>query len=51
MSKNYTLGPDVPADEPVYDSKGNLIDDGYIDHAIKDVHRTHADARPCCPDC
>jgi hypothetical protein len=40
MRKKYTLGPDVPADEFVYDSKGNLIDDGYIDHAIEDVHRT-----------
>ena len=51
MSKKYTLGPDVPADELVYDSNGNLIDDGYIDHAIEDVHRTHAGARLCCPDC
>jgi hypothetical protein len=39
MSKKYTLGPDVPADEPVYDSKGNLVDDGYIDQAVEDVHR------------
>jgi hypothetical protein len=38
MSKHYTLGPDLPADEPVYDSRGNLIGDDYIDQAVEDVH-------------
>lgn len=45
MTKKYTLGPDVPASEPVHDSKGNLIDDGYIDHAIQDVHRSFGTPR------
>jgi predicted HicB family RNase H-like nuclease len=37
MSK-YTLGPDVPPDELVRDSKGNVIDEDYIAQAVQDVH-------------
>lgn len=36
--QQYTLGPDAPAHEPVYDTRGNLIDDDYIRHAVEDVH-------------
>jgi hypothetical protein len=38
MSNRYTLGPDVPDDEPVRDSNGNPIDADYIDRAVEDVH-------------
>jgi 1-acyl-sn-glycerol-3-phosphate acyltransferase len=38
MSNRYTLGPDVPDDEPVRDSKGNPIDAGYIERAVEEVH-------------
>jgi hypothetical protein len=46
MTKKYSLGPDVPSDEPVYDSKGNLIDDDYIDQAVEDVHRVFGRPSP-----
>lgn len=36
--QEYELGPDVAADEPVYDSHGNRIDADYIEHAVADVH-------------
>lgn len=33
----YPLGPDVAEDEELYDSQGRLIDDAYVDSAVKDA--------------
>jgi hypothetical protein len=38
MSAKYTIGADVPADEPLYDSQGKRIDAEYVDQAVQDVH-------------
>lgn len=46
MARKYKVGPDVKPDEKVYDSKGNLIDQDYIDRAVKDVHRQLGRGRP-----
>jgi hypothetical protein len=46
MAEQYKLGPDVGPDEKVYDSKGNLIDQDYIDRAVEDVHRQLGRGRP-----
>lgn len=40
------LGPDVKPDEKVYDSKGNLIDENYIERAVEDVHGRLGRGRP-----
>lgn len=42
MNGKYELGPDAGPDEAVYDSRGNLIDDAYIDRAVEDVHESLA---------
>lgn len=36
--RKYKPGPDVEA-EVVRDSKGNVIDEAYIERAVEDVHR------------
>jgi predicted HicB family RNase H-like nuclease len=46
MSRKYKLGPDVKAGEKVHDSKGNLIDEDYIERAVDDVHRQLGRGRP-----
>lgn len=46
MARKYKLGPDVQPQEKVYDSKGNLIDENYIDSAVEDVHRQLGRGRP-----
>lgn len=46
MAQKYKVGPDVKPDEKVYDSKGNLIDEDYIDRAVQDVHRQLGRGRP-----
>lgn len=33
----YTLGPDIPADEALRDTKGRVVDDNYVDSAVKDA--------------
>ncbi len=33
----YQLGPDVAEDEELYDSRGRLIDDAYVDAAVEDA--------------
>jgi len=33
----YQLGPDVAEDKELYDSRGRLIDDAYVDAAVKDA--------------
>jgi len=35
----YTLGPDVPDDEVLRDSHGRVVDDVYVDAAVKDAVR------------
>ncbi len=46
MARKYKLGPDVKPAEEVYDSKGNLIDENYIDRAVEDAHRQLGRGRP-----
>jgi predicted HicB family RNase H-like nuclease len=46
MARKYKLGPDVKPGEEVYDSKGNLIDENYIDRAVEDAHRQLGRGRP-----
>jgi cytidylate kinase len=46
MARKYKAGPDVKPGEKVYDSKGNLIDQSYIDRAVKDVHHQVGRGRP-----
>ena len=46
MAPKYKAGPDVKPDEYVYDSKGNLIDEDYIERAVEDVHRQLGRGRP-----
>lgn len=46
MARKYKAGPDVKRDELVYDSKGNRIDQDYIDRAVEDVHRQLGRGRP-----
>lgn len=46
MAPKYKAGPDVKPDEKVYDSKGNLIDEEYIERAVEDVHRQLGPGRP-----
>ncbi len=46
MARKYKVGPDVKPDEKIYDSKGNLIDEDYIDHAVTDAHRQLGRGRP-----
>lgn len=35
----YVLGPDIPDDEELRDSRGRLIDDAYVDRVVADAHR------------
>lgn len=46
MASKYKVGPDVQPGEEVYDSKGNLIDDPYVEQAVADVHRQLGRGRP-----
>lgn len=46
MPRKYKLGPDVKPEEKIYDSKGNLIDENYIERAVEDVHRQLGRGRP-----
>lgn len=46
MARKYEAGPDVKPEEEVYDSKGNRIDQDYIDRAVEDVHRQLGPGRP-----
>ena len=46
MAPKYKVGPDVKRDEKIVDSKGNPIDEGYIDRAVQDVHRHLGRGRP-----
>lgn len=46
MPRKYKLGPDVKPDEKIYDSKGNLIDENYVENAVADVHRQLGRGRP-----
>ncbi len=46
MARKYRLGPDVKPDEKIYDSKGNLIDEDYIDRAVQEVRGRLARGRP-----
>jgi hypothetical protein len=46
VARKYKAGPDVKRGEKVYDSKGNLIDEAYIERAVKDVHRELRRGRP-----
>ena len=46
MARKYKAGPDVKRGEKVYDSKGNRIDQNYIDRAVEDVHRQLGRGRP-----
>jgi hypothetical protein len=46
MARKYKLGPDVKPAEQVRDSKGNLIDEAYIDCAVDDVRRQLGRGRP-----
>lgn len=40
VPQDAEIGGYVSADEPVYDSRGNRIDDAYINRAVADVHRS-----------
>jgi predicted HicB family RNase H-like nuclease len=33
----YTLGADVPADEVLRDTKGRVVDEGYVESAVEDA--------------
>jgi predicted HicB family RNase H-like nuclease len=46
MARKYKMGPDVKTEEKIYDSKGNLIDENYIERAVEDVHRQLGRGRP-----
>ncbi len=46
MTRKYKLGPDVRPTDTVRDSKGNLIDEDYIERAVEDVHRQLGRGRP-----
>jgi hypothetical protein len=46
MARKYKMGPDVKPEEKVYDSKGNLVDENYIERAVEDVHRQLGRGRP-----
>lgn len=46
MARKYKVGPDVKPDEKIHDSKGNLIDEDYIDRAVADVHHQLGRGRP-----
>jgi predicted HicB family RNase H-like nuclease len=46
MARKYQAGPDVGPEEVVRDSKGNVIDDAYIERAVEDVHRQVGRGRP-----
>jgi hypothetical protein len=46
MARKYKVGPDVGQDEEVRDSKGNLIDQTYLERAVEDVHRRLGRGRP-----
>lgn len=49
MTKNvrYVLGPDIPDDEELRDSRGHLVDDDYIARAVEDARRqVEARGRP-----
>lgn len=46
MARKYKAGPDIKPGETVYDSKGNMIDQAYIDRAVEDVHRQLGRGRP-----
>lgn len=46
MARKYKAGPDVKRGEKIYDSKGNLIDDAYIERAVEDAHRQLGRGRP-----
>lgn len=35
----YELGPNIPADKPLRDTHGTLIDQDYIDQAVDDAHQ------------
>lgn len=35
----YPLGPDVPDDEVLRDSRGRVVDDAYVDAAVEDAVR------------
>jgi len=39
VTSDSGLGRYVPSDEPVYDSRGNRVDQEYIERAVGDVHR------------
>ena len=43
----YVLGPDIPADEVLRDSKGRVVDDEYIRGAVDEaVHQARGRGRP-----
>lgn len=43
----YILGPDIPDDEPFYDSQGRLVDDDYVRRAVEEARRqVEARGRP-----
>jgi hypothetical protein len=42
----YTLGPDIPDDEVLVDSKGRVIDDAYVDRAVEDARQHVRRGRP-----
>jgi len=46
VARKYKTGPDVKRGEKVHDSRGNLIDEAYIERAVEDVHRQLGRGRP-----
>ncbi|MDA8400146.1 MAG: ribbon-helix-helix protein, CopG family [Actinomycetota bacterium] len=46
MVSKYKLGPDVKPNEKICDSKGNVIDEKYMENAVQDVHRQLGRGRP-----
>ena len=43
----YRLGPDVPDDEQLRDSRGRVIDERYVDQAVEEaIVQVHGRGRP-----
>lgn len=48
---NYVAGPDVPDTETLHDSKGRVIDQAYVDHAVEDaIAQVRGRGRPSLSD-